>query len=221
MLPKPDRVQVCSEENAQYLISFLPELAGRLDAQYRAGIRTSEYEFHTSPREPFTMLFLGSFRHLPNQEALDWFVRQVLPKIRAKEKRARLIVVGAEPPPRHSLPAADAIDLIGFVDDIRAPLKQYAVFVCPILSGSGVRVKLLEAFASGIPVVSTRLGAEGLAANDGEICALADHPHEFADRVVELLREPDRAAAMARDHGTTGRLLSRTDQAHALSLISA
>jgi glycosyltransferase involved in cell wall biosynthesis len=71
------------------------------------------------------------------------------------------------------------------------------VFVCPIRSGSGVRVKLLEAFASGIPVVSTRLGAEGLAREDGEFCALADDAMAFADRVVELLRDAERAGAIA------------------------
>ena len=69
--------------------------------------------------------------------------------------------------------------------------------MCPILSGSGVRVKLLEAFAAGIPVVSTHLGAEGLADHDGEICALADEPAEFARRVVDLLRDPQKAAEMA------------------------
>jgi glycosyltransferase involved in cell wall biosynthesis len=59
-------------------------------------------------------------------------------------------------------------------------------------------VKLLEAFASGIPVVSTRLGAEGLAAKDGELCALADDPNDFADRVVELLQDPAKAIEMAK-----------------------
>ena len=66
-------------------------------------------------------------------------------------------------------------------------LRRYSLFVCPILSGSGVRVKLLEAFAAGMPVVSTRIGAEGLASVDGEICALADDPQLFADRVVDLI----------------------------------
>ena len=82
----------------------------------------------------------------------------------------------------HSLPALpDNIELRGFVEDVREPLGRYAVFVCPILSGSGMRVKLLEAFAAGIPVVSTPLGAEGLARSeeagkDSEICALAEDP---------------------------------------------
>ncbi len=197
MLTKPDRVQVCSEDNARYLLSFLPELGGRVDAQYRAGIDVSRYEFRSGGREPFTMLFLGSFRHAPNHEALHWFVNKVLPRVREKEARARLIVIGSDPPPRHSLPEADAIELEGFVEDVREPLGRYGVFVCPILSGSGVRVKLLEAFAAGIPVVSTRLGAEGLASKDGEVCALADDPGEFAGRVLDLLHDPVKAAQMA------------------------
>jgi len=197
LLPKVDRIQVCSRENADYLLSFLPQLRGRIDDSFRAGVDTSIYRFCTGGREPYTMLFLGSFRHLPNQEALWWFVQQVLPRVTAEEPRARLVVIGSEPPARHSLPAAANIELVGFVEDVRESLGTYSLFVCPILSGSGVRVKLLEAFAAGIPVVSTRLGAEGLAEKDGEICALADRPEDFARRIVELMRNPEEASAMA------------------------
>ncbi len=108
-----------------------------------------------------------------------------------------MIVIGSDPPPRHSLPDDDAIELIGFVEDVREPLSRYSVFICPILSGSGIRVKLLEAFAAGIPVVSTRIGAEGLATADGEICALADDPVGFAKAVLNLLADSAKAAEMA------------------------
>jgi len=197
LLPKLDRVQVCSPDNASYLLSFLPQLKGRIDDGFRAGVDTSLYDFRAEGREPFTMLFLGNFRHAPNMEALDWFVGRVLPHVLSGEPRARLIVAGSEMPARNSMPRADAIEVIGFVEDVREPLARYALFVCPILSGSGVRVKLLEAFAAGIPVVSTRLGAEGLTAQDGGICALADSPEEFAQRVVDLLQHPEKAAVMA------------------------
>ena len=197
MLPKPDRIQVCSRDNKDYIASFLPQIKHRIDDGYRAGIETSLYDFSPRGREPFTLLFLGSFRHLPNQEALTWFLREVFPKVRAEEPRARLVIIGADPPQPHSLPESDAIDLIGFVEDVREPLKKYALFICPILSGSGVRVKLLEAFAAGIPVVSTRLGAEGLADRDGDLCALADDAALFAEHVVKLLRDPETAAQMA------------------------
>ena len=81
---------------------------------------------------------------------------------------------------------------------MREPLLRYSVFLCPILSGSGVRVKLLEAFAAGIPVVSTRLGAEGLASSDGEICVLADDPDTFAEKTLSLIKNQEEAEAMAR-----------------------
>jgi GT2 family glycosyltransferase/glycosyltransferase involved in cell wall biosynthesis len=198
LLPRLDRVQVCSRDNADYLRSFLPQLNGRVDDGYRAGIDTSGYQFRPSGREPFTLLFLGSFRHLPNVEALEWFLREVFPRIRKDEPRARLVIVGSDPPPRHSLRDPEAIEMVGFVEDVREPLMRYSLFVCPILAGSGVRVKLLEAFAAGIPVVSTRLGAEGLADKDGEVCALADDPEVFAAHVVHLLRHPEEAEALAR-----------------------
>ena len=110
---------------------------------------------------------------------------------------ARVMVVGSDPPPPEAFQHGPAVELVGFVNDIRESLGRYSLFLCPILSGSGVRVKLLEAFAAGIPVVSTRLGAEGLAHKDGEICALADDPADFAQHVVRLLRNPEEAAALA------------------------
>ena len=143
------------------------------------------------------MLFVGSFRHLPNHDALEWFTRGVLPEVVARRPHCRLVVVGSDPPPPHAFPSLDNIELRGFVDDICEPLSRYAVFVCPVLSGSGVRVKLLEAFAAGIPVVSTRLGAEGLAADDGEICELADNPIDFAGKILSLFENPQRASALA------------------------
>ena len=197
ILPRFDRIQVCSPENGNYLLSFLPELRGKIDDN-RAGIATSSYAFQPDGREPYTMLFLGNFRHVPNQEALDWFTRRVLPAVLEKCPQARLVIVGSEPPPKHSLPdLGAAIELRGFVEDVREPLARYAVFVCPILSGSGMRVKLLEAFSAGIPVISTRVGAEGLTDKDGEICALADDPVEFAAKIIELFNDPAKARQLA------------------------
>jgi GT2 family glycosyltransferase/glycosyltransferase involved in cell wall biosynthesis len=201
MLPRCDRVQVCTRENGEYLAGFLPRksaLRGRLQAGLRAGIDTACYDFAPGGREPFTMLFMGSFRHPPNVVALDWFVNAVLPHIAARRPEARLVVVGSDAPQRH--PYADrapAIEIRGFVDDIREPLARYAVFVCPVLTGSGVRVKLLEAFAGGIPVVSTRIGAEGLARQQGEFCLLADQPEAFAEKVLQVFDDPPLAAEMA------------------------
>jgi glycosyltransferase involved in cell wall biosynthesis len=198
LLPRCDHIQVCTLENKACLESFLPKLAPRIDAGLRAGIDTARYPFPGGPRRPDTMLFLGSFRHIPNQVALDWFTNHVLPLVLEKIPQARLLVAGSDPPPRHAFPdPANAIDVLGFVEDIQPLFSSCAVFVCPIRSGSGVRVKLLEAFASGIPVVSTTLGAEGLARVDGEFCGLADDPAGFAAKLVRLLEDESVAASMA------------------------
>jgi len=197
-LPAFDQVQVCTPANRDYLLGFRPELAAKLRPGLRAGIDTAQYDFRSEGREPLTMLFVGSFRHEPNRVAMEWFVRQVLPFILQREPNARMVVAGSDPPPAHTYADYSAnLEMLGYVDDVRQPLSRYSVFVCPILSGSGVRVKLLEAFAAGIPVVSTVVGAEGLAKEDGEFCALSDDPAGFAERVCKLFEDPDAAAAMA------------------------
>jgi GT2 family glycosyltransferase len=198
LLPRCDHIQVCTVENKRYLEGFLPALAPRIDSGMRAGITVGQYPFPGGPRRPYTMLFLGSFRHAPNQIAVEWFTRHVLPLIVEKIPQAKLLLAGSDPPPKHAFPdPMNAIELLGFVEDIQPLFSSCAVFVCPIRSGSGVRVKLLEAFASGIPVVSTTLGAEGLAREDGDFCALADGAGAFAAKVVQLLEDAELAGAMA------------------------
>lgn len=198
LLPRCDHIQVCTDDNRRYLEGFLPRLKPRIDAGMRAGIDANAYPFPGGPRRHATMLFIGSFRHTPNQVALEWFASSVLPMIVEKIPDARLLVAGSDPPPRHTFPdPANAIEWLGFVEDIQPLFSSCALFVCPIRSGSGVRVKLLEAFASGIPVVSTTIGAEGLARMDGEFCALADDPAGFASRAVALLQDCQRARDMA------------------------
>lgn len=197
-IPRFDSVQLCSRANRDFLLEFAPELAETTTHRVRAGITASQYPLTLGGRKPRTMLFLGSFRHQPNAEALYWFVHRSLPHVLEAYPDARAVIIGSDPPPRYSLPDfGEAIDLRGYVDDIQGPLAEYAVFICPILSGSGVRVKLLEAFASGIPVVSTRIGAEGLADRDGEFCHLADDPKEFARKIIDVFHDPNRAERMA------------------------
>jgi len=199
MLPAFDQVQVCTPANRGYLLSFLPRLQAKVRDGLRAGIDTARYEFRPGGREPFTMLFLGSFRHDPNRVALEWFIADVLPLILARQPAARLVIAGSDPPPAHTYSdCAGSLEMIGYVEEVREPLARYAVFVCPVLSGSGVRVKLLEAFAAGIPAVSTRVGAEGLARKDGEFCLLADDPAGFADRVLAIFENAAGAEDMAR-----------------------
>lgn len=198
VLPRFTRIQTCSRENTKTLVEFLPRLEPRVDSDLRAGIQTRRFQFTTEGRQPNTILFVGSFRHEPNIDALRWFVTNALPRITVAHPEARLVIVGSDPPPSLSfLSNHPNVRFTGYVPDVREPLAQCAVFICPVLTGSGIRVKLLEAFASGIPAVSTYLGAEGLATQSGEVCELASSAVEFAEAVVRLLRDPEYAASLA------------------------
>ena len=137
-------------ENARLSASFLPALKGKIDDDNRAGIDTSSYEFRVRRARAF---HASVSRQLP--ASAESGSAELVPARMCSRKSAQpsrgfsLIVIGSDPPPRHSLPDDDAIELAGFVEDVREPLARYAVFICPILSGSGIRVKLLEAFRGG------------------------------------------------------------------------
>lgn len=199
LLLRVDRVQVCTPDNRDLLLSFQPRLRDRIDCDVRAGMDLSRFEFRANGRQPRTMLFLGSFRHKPNLEALDWLLEGVMPRVLERYPNARLRVIGSDPPPPGTLPDFNgAVAFEGFVPDLAPPLEGTAVFVCPILSGSGVRMKLQESFAAGIPSVSTTLGAEGLGSEDGRYCRLADDHEGFAQAIIDIFEHPLEAEQMAR-----------------------
>ena len=129
---------------------------------------------------------------------LEYFCKEIFPRVRARRPQTTLSIVGANADPDAAQKfTGEGIHLLGQVPDIREPLSSHTVFVCPIRLGAGVRVKILEAFASGIPVVSTSLGAEGLAVRSGEELLLADDPGRFANACLQLLEQPHLAGTIA------------------------
>jgi O-antigen biosynthesis protein len=158
---------------SRYLLGFLPRWRRAARPACAPASTSRATSFAPGPRAVHHAL-LGSFRHDPNRAALDWFVREVLPLIVAREPARAWPSPGPIRRRRTPTPITPPTWKCWAVWTMFASRWRYAVFVCPMLSGSGVRVKLLEAFAAGIPVVSTAIGAEGLAAEDGRFCALAD-----------------------------------------------
>lgn len=136
-----------------------------------------------------SMIFAGSFRFSANYDAMQWFVAEVLPKIRAVTPSANLVITGD-----HAglpLPSTDNITLAGFVDDVQSMVANAAISVAPIRQGGGTRLKILEAMALHTPVVATSKGAEGLDVRDGEHLLIADTPDAFAQAVVSLLQNAE------------------------------
>ncbi len=142
-----------------------------------------------SSDEPI-LLFIGSFRHTPNVEGYLFFHQQILPYIVQEIPKVKVWVVGPGAPEEIRACANEHVQVRGFVQDIGEVYKAADIVICPILSGAGVRIKLLECMAYGIPFVSTSVGAEGLLAEAGVHYLLADQPIDFAKKVCRLVRDP-------------------------------
>jgi glycosyltransferase involved in cell wall biosynthesis len=171
------------------------------------------------------IVFVGAMRHQPNADAAVWFAREVLPLIRAKQADVRFTIVGADPPPEVRALAGDGIRVTGYVDDVRPYLASAALAIVPLRSGGGTRLKILEAFAAGVPVVSTTLGAEGLEVVSGEHLLLADTPDELAAGALLVLRErifaqrlAAAARALARERYSWASIVPLLEDAHTLAI---
>ena len=155
--------------------------------------------FAPAPSDPAlrTLVFTGSMDWLPNEDAMQFFCRDILPLIRAQEPGVRLSIVGRAPTPAvKRLAEEHGVTVTGRVDDVRPYMKEAAVYVVPLRIGGGTRLKIFEAMAMGKAVVSTTVGAEGLPVTHGEHVLLADDPAAFANSVVSLLRDADRRATL-------------------------
>jgi glycosyltransferase involved in cell wall biosynthesis len=142
--------------------------------------------------QPARILFTGMMAHPPNADAAAFFARDVLPRIQATIPQAEFWIVGRDVPlPVRALAARPGVVVTGFVSDIRPYIAQATVVVVPLRFGSGMRNKILEAWAMEKCVISTRVGAEGLECQPGVNILLADDAHSLAERVVEAIRDPE------------------------------
>jgi glycosyltransferase involved in cell wall biosynthesis len=150
------------------------------------------------------LVFSGSMDWHPNEDAVCYFADEILPRIRADIPGASFTIVGRNPSARvRELAARPGIVVTGTLDDVRPSIAEGSVYVVPLRAGSGTRIKIFEALSMGKAVVSTSVGAEGLALESGRHFLAADTAHDFAQAVIRLLRDPARRGAL----GDAGRAL--------------
>lgn len=145
-----------------------------------------------------TVLFVGTFRWLPNLEAVRLLVQKIWPLVKEKLPRAKLSIVGAAPT-NEVLAYAErdpSITVSGNIPDIREAFATAHILAAPVWSGKGTRYKVLEALAAGTPVVATSTAVEGLAITDGKEAVVVDDPNAFAQAVVQLLQNSKRREAL-------------------------
>jgi sugar transferase (PEP-CTERM/EpsH1 system associated) len=155
------------------------------------------------------ILHIGTMFWPPNVDGILWFARQVLPLVRNARAEVEFDVVGARPPDEVvALGVQDAhVHVTGYVDETKPYLEQAGVMVVPLRAGGGMRVKILNALAQGMPVVTTSIGCEGIAVEHGKHLLIADTPEDFANAVVRLLENRNLADQLGADGR---RLIERT-----------
>jgi glycosyltransferase involved in cell wall biosynthesis len=192
-----DRIQVYTERDAASIRSRAPALAGR--------VRVNPFGVSPAPaadpaqEQDGEVLFLGGFHHPPNVDAALWLATEILPAIWRTHGKTHLTIAGADPPQSVRALAGDRVSVTGFVPDLEPLFARAAVVVTPLRTGSGMRVKLLQAMSRGKAVVTTPLGQEGLA--PGAPLEIGGSAPELARAVTRLLDDP----ATRRDLGRRAR----------------
>ncbi len=173
------------------------------------GINPENYDPSNDSVEPNSVFHLGSMDWKPNEEGVDWFLSEVWPIVHAKNPKLTFYLAGRRMPKWLDVIDIKGVSIVGEVDDAKDFIQSKNIMIIPLMSGGGMRVKLIEGLALGKPVVSTPLGAKGVAITDSVNIKLATHPKEFAEAILSLAANKEEASTMA----TEGRelILSKYD----------
>lgn len=194
MLRRFSAVVVLTRPEREFLARYAP---GVPVYDHPTGVDTDFFRPTGREPRPYSLIFVGNFRHGPNVDGVLWLLERVWPSILAQNPNASLTIVGDNPPAsvrdRHG---RDNIVVTGWVPDIRPFLEEAAVFAAPLFEGVGLRGKVLEAWSMARPVVGTRLAFEALKNREGETGFFADEPESFAQSIQRLWSNPELAGTM-------------------------
>jgi len=188
-LKKFDLIVTCSERDASILKQHI-ENAPHTTIPWCVEI---PLECSTPKKKDiFNLVFVGSMYYEPNRDAILWFARDIFPSVRERLRNIRFVIVGSYSSEIiRGLDNGKDVIVRGFVPDLSSVWLDTDVFIAPIRRGSGVNVKVIEAMAYGIPVITTSKGAEGLNAIAGEHFLIANMPDEFSDNIQNLIEKPE------------------------------
>ena len=183
-----------SEVDAATYRRFFP---GRTATVVPNGVDTGYFAPSSEPVDPATLVFEGNMMFGPNVEAARRLDLEILPIVREAIPAARVVLVGRSPAAEVRALASEHVTVTGTVDDVRPHLARGTVFACPMRLGSGIKNKILQAWAMARPVVATPASLGGLAAQDGMNLIVCEDNRRFGEAVIELIRQPERAARLA------------------------
>jgi glycosyltransferase involved in cell wall biosynthesis len=195
---RADLVLTVSDEDRSGLIALAPDLAPKI-AAVPIGVDTDFFGRVQRRPESRTLLSIGTMYWPPNVDSMVYFCGEILPRIKKAVPDVRVNIVGARPSAAvRALAEADpSVQVTGSVPDVRDWAADCGAFIVPLRSGSGMRVKILNAMAMGLPVVSTSVGAEGIEVTNNQNIVIADGAEAFADATVRLLSDAALAGRLA------------------------
>lgn len=188
-----DEVVLVAEKDAAVFSRVCPTTSvsainNGVDAEYFAPLNVKA--------DPYRIVFEGNVSFGPNVDGVLYFCNTILPLIHAELPEVRFQIVGKDPAPEVLALRSDSVEVTGFVEDIRPYLAAANVFVCPLRKGAGIKNKILQAWAMGKAVVATPAAVGGLKTQEGDNILVRETAPAFAAAVVELVRDPARAARM-------------------------
>lgn len=181
-----DGCAVTSERERAIVSRHVP---GKPTALVPNGVDLEYFQPRDEAIDPASIVFTGRLDYRPNADAVTFFVREILPKIRRRRPEVVFTLVGTAPPDDVKRLAGPHVVVTGRVADVRPYLARAAVAVVPVRIGAGTRLKVLEAMAMGTPVVSTSVGCDGLMVDAGHDLLVADRPDDFASEVLRVLED--------------------------------
>jgi polysaccharide biosynthesis protein PslH len=178
VLSEPDRAELIAL-NPAYDVRVIPN---GIDAQRFAAVQAT--------RDPAHLLFVGNYDYPPNLDAALWLAQDIFPRVRSQHPAARLSLVGNAPPPALQALADDHITVTGRVPDVQPYLDRATAFVCPLRFGAGIKNKVLEALASGCPLIATPVSVDGISVTDGQSALIAQDAPSLAAATIRVLADP-------------------------------
>jgi len=179
-----DAIIVLTERDQKILKEFSPASKSTL---IPTGVDTGYYSFRSEDIGDDNLVFVGNYRHYPNYDAFKYFVCEIFPEIVKKRENSKFFAVGSGVIGDMKKFASENVIITGEIEDIRPFLKKAAVFVAPVRLGGGIKGKILEAMASGVPVVATKEAGSGIKCLNGRDILISNNNEEFINNTIDLL----------------------------------
>jgi len=162
------------------------------------GVHPADFEPEFELKGKVRFFHIGSMNWMPNQEGIQWFLETTWPRFHKQSVDSSFTLAGRFMPDWLAGYQAAGVSVVGEVDDAKAFVKENHIAIVPLLSGSGIRIKIIEAMAMGKTVITTKIGAEGIGYTDGENIFIADKPDKFIELMKMLAADPAQAEKTGR-----------------------